>query len=93
MKTLKKHIHQELTDHRFDYFFLVISSVFFLGVLITLQGNTFGQFITIASYIIFYLLWSLIHHYQTGTLKYKIMLEYILISATMLFILKILLLK
>jgi hypothetical protein len=82
------HIRHEFHKHLFDYLFLFTASVFFIIVLSLLKGDSFSQFIVLMSYIILYFLWSIAHHIKLKTLNFKIVLEYILIAATALFIIK-----
>lgn len=79
---------KEFQKHIFDYLFLFTASIFFIIVLSLLKGDSFGQFIVLTSYVVLYLMWSVAHHIKLKTLNFKIMLEYILIAATALFIIK-----
>lgn len=82
------HIQKEFHKNIFDYLFLFTAGIFFIIVLSLLKGDSFSQFIVLTSYIVLYLLWSVAHHIKLKTLSFKIMLEYILIAATALFIIK-----
>lgn len=82
------HIQKEFHKHIFDYLFLFTASIFFIIVLSLLKGDSFGQFIVLTSYVVLYLVWSVAHHVKLKTLNFKIMLEYILIAGTALFIIK-----
>lgn len=89
-KNFYKHIKKELTKHMFEYLFLFTAGVFFIVLLSLLRNDSFSQFIIMLSYVVLYLVWSIIHHIKLRSLNFKIMLEYILIGATAIFIIKML---
>ncbi|HLL60326.1 MAG TPA: hypothetical protein VK338_01290 [Candidatus Nitrosocosmicus sp.] len=88
-----KHIKKEFHKHLFDYLFLLSASVFCIIVLSLLRNDSFSQFIVLTSYVILYLVWSIAHHVKLKDLNFKIVLEYILIAGTALFIIKTLTIK
>jgi len=85
------HLSQEVKKHLFQYLVLLAGAFFFLFLLIFLKENRFGRFLVITFFVLFYLIWGIIHHFLEKTLHLKIVVEYILIGATALFLLKVLL--
>lgn len=83
MRNIKKHV--------FEYLLLATVGVFFLFLLTLFGGDRVRQFVFMAFFTGFYILWGIIHHKVNKTLHFKIVLEYILIGALGLFLLEILL--
>lgn len=47
------------------------------------------EFVILFSFVVFYIFWGFYHHLIENNLKLKIVIEYILIAFTILFLLKI----
>lgn len=94
MEGLKKflnHLKDEVLKHLSEYLFLLTGGVFFLFLLSLFQGSRVSQFFVLTFFVLFYLIWGVVHHLIEKTLHFKIVLEYILIGAIAFFILEILL--
>jgi len=81
-------LHKELKKHLFDYLLLVTAGVFFLLSISLFQGERFLEFIILLAFVSFYILWGVYHHVVSENLHLKIVLEYILIGFTIVFLLK-----
>ena len=92
MKILFKHLKREIKKHFFDYLLLFTAGVFFLLGVNYLKGERLFEFILILAFTSFYIVWGIYHHIIEDTLHLKIVLEYIFIGFTILFLLKIMLL-
>lgn len=57
------------------------------------RGNNQIQFYIIALFVAIYVIWGILHHIIDNSLRLSVVLEYILLSATALFLLKTILLK
>lgn len=85
------YLKKEIKNHLWHYLLLLTVSVFFILLFSLFKGNRLGQFFIASLFVIFYLVWGIIHHLLEKTFYLKIVVEYILIGATVLFFLKILL--
>lgn len=79
----------EIKKHLFDYLLLVTAGIFFLVALSIFKGERFLEFIFLTSFAVFYILWGVYHHVIEDSLHLKIVIEYILIAFTLVFLLKI----
>lgn len=86
------HLHRELKKHLFDYLLLVTAGVFFLLSISLFQGERFLEFVILLAFVSFYILWGVYHHVVSENLHLKIVLEYILIGFTIVFLLKMIIL-
>lgn len=86
------HLHKELKKHLFDYLLLITAGVFFLLSINLFQGERFLEFIILLAFVSFYILWGVYHHVVSENLHLKIVLEYILIGFTIVFLLKMIIL-
>ncbi len=91
MKHFILHINKDLKKHNYQFFLLFFTSLFFLSLFILLKGNPISQFFTISGFIIFYIIWGIAHHFLDKTLHFKVVVEYILLGASALFLFGILL--
>ncbi len=87
-----KHTKTELEQHLFDYLLLISAGVFFLIAINALSGQRLLEFLILFAFVSFYIIWGVYHHIIKGDLHLKIVLEYILIGFTLMFLLKILIL-
>ncbi len=92
MKEIAQYIRKEMKRHSFDYLLFGTAGVFFLLALNIFRGERLVEFIILMSFTSFYIIWGIYHHIIEDTVHLKIVLEYILIGFTVLFLLKILLL-
>jgi hypothetical protein len=92
MKHLLKFVKKEVNNHTFDYLLFATAGVFFILALNLFKGERLLEFIILLSFISFYIIWGIYHHVIENTLRFKVVLEYVLIGFTILFLLKILIL-
>lgn len=92
MKNLLTHIKKEIVEHLFDYLLLITAGVFFLIAVNALKGERLLEFLILLAFVSFYIIWGVYHHIIRNDLHLKIVLEYILIGFTLMFLLKILIL-
>ncbi|KKQ24334.1 MAG: hypothetical protein US40_C0005G0008 [Candidatus Roizmanbacteria bacterium GW2011_GWC2_37_13] len=89
MKYLTHHFKKEVKNHVFDYLLLITAGIFFLISINIFKGERFLEFIILLSFTSFYIIWGIYHHLIEDSLHLKIVIEYILIAFTILFLLKI----
>jgi hypothetical protein len=82
LRKFSDHLQSFLDNHSFDYLLLVTCSVFFLMALRLNRGDRSLTFMFVTGFALFYCLWALMHHGKNKTLNLKTMLEYVLISLT-----------
>ncbi len=92
MKHIAKYIQNEMKRHSFDYLLFGTAGIFFLLALNIFRGERLIEFIILLSFTSFYIIWGIYHHIIEDSIHFKIVLEYILIGFTILFLLKILIL-
>lgn len=92
MNHFVKHLHQEISRHLFDYLLLVTSGIAVLLALKLYPGERLIEFIILASFISFYIVWGIYHHISKNDLHLRIVIEYIFIGFIALFLLKIIIL-
>jgi len=92
MKHLVHHIQKEIRKHSFDYLLFITAGVFFILALNLFRGERLIEFIVLLSFVSFYIIWGIYHHVIEDTLHLKIVLEYVLIGFTILFLIKLLIL-
>jgi ABC-type polysaccharide transport system permease subunit len=80
-----------MKNHLWQYLLLFTVSVFLAMLFSLLKGNHLTQFFVLVLFFVFYISWGIVHHFLEKTLHLEIVIEYILIGATALFLLKILL--
>ncbi len=85
--TMKKH------NHHVWYLVLASIAVLLLSALYVTRGNNQVQFYIITLFMAIYVVWGILHHIANNNLRLSVVLEYILLSATALFLLKTVLLK
>lgn len=89
MKHLTVYIKKELKKHAFDYLLLFTAGIFFLVSLNVFKGDRLLEFIILLAFASFYIIWGIYHHIIEDTLHLKTVIEYILITFTIVFLLKI----
>ncbi len=88
MKHLVISVKKELKRGLFDYLLLITAGILFLVSLNVFKGERLLEFIILFIFVSFYILWGLYHHIIEDTLHLKIVLEYVLIAFTIMFLLK-----
>lgn len=83
------HLKKEVKGHLFDYLLLLTAGVFFLMAVNIFRWERFLEFIFLTAFASFYIIWGIYHHIMEDTLHLKIVIEYILIAFTLIFMLKI----
>lgn len=75
--------------------YLVLGSIaaLLLVALYYSRGNNQVQFYIVSLFVAIYVVWGILHHIIDNSLRLSVVLEYILLSATALFLLKTVLLK
>ncbi|MGB4966249.1 MAG: hypothetical protein WBO77_04035 [Microgenomates group bacterium] len=75
--------------------YLVLGSIaaLLLVALYYSRGNNQVQFYIVSLFVAIYVIWGVLHHIIDNSLRLSVVLEYILLSATALFLLKTVLLK
>jgi len=89
MKHLIHNLKKEVKSHAFDYLLLVTAGIFFLVSVNVFKGERLLEFIILLAFTSFYIVWGIYHHIIEDSLHLKIVIEYILIAFTVLFLLKI----
>lgn len=91
MKHVKKYLYRELKTHSFQYMVLGTAFIMMLILVSLLRGYRSAQYTILLFGIIFYIAWGITHHSSEKTLKLEIVVEYILIGGTVLFLITMLL--
>lgn len=77
------------TKHLFDYIFLILTSLLFLVGLYLMQGQRLASFIVVLIFAGIYILWGIYHHGSKHILSLRVVIEYILIAFSVLFLLQL----
>jgi len=89
MTKIFSYLKKEIRLHLFDYLLLFTAGVFFLIAVNTFRGERFLEFIMLLAFTSFYIIWGIYHHIIEDSLHLKIVVEYILIGFTLMFLLKV----
>ncbi|OGK09250.1 hypothetical protein A2767_06935 [Candidatus Roizmanbacteria bacterium RIFCSPHIGHO2_01_FULL_35_10] len=92
MKHLMIYIKKEFGKSIFDYLLLITAGVLFLISLNIFKGERLLEFVILFIFISFYILWGIYHHIIDDSLHLKVVVEYMLIAFTVMFLLKIIIL-
>ena len=92
MKHFIIQLKKEFGRGLFDYLLLITAGIIFLISLNLFKGERLMEFIILFIFISFYILWGIYHHIIEDSLHLKIVVEYILIAFTVMFLLKIIIL-
>ncbi len=84
-------IKTDLRYHGIEYVLLLTSSLIFIVFLSIFKGQHLKQVLVSLVFVMYYVLWGIIHHTRDQSLHLKIVLEYIMIGALALFFLQTLL--
>ncbi len=79
---------KEIKKHLFDYLLLITVGIFFLIGINIFKGERFIEFVVLLTFASFYIIWGTYHHIRHQSLALKIVIEYILIAFTLVFLLK-----
>jgi len=83
------YLKKEIQRHPFDYLLFITIGVFFILALSIFKGERLIEFVILLSFVSFYIIWGIYHHVIQNSLHLKVVLEYVLIGFTILFLLKI----
>jgi len=83
------YLKKEIQRHPFDYLLFITVGVFFILALSIFKGERLIEFVVLLSFVSFYIIWGIYHHVIQNSLHLKVVLEYVLIGFTILFLLKI----
>lgn len=78
-----------MKNHILDYFILFTAGVFFIIAFYVFRGERLIQFLILAGFTSFYILWGLYHHLVRDKLHLKTIIEYIFFGFIALLLLKI----
>ena len=79
----------KLKKHLFDYLLLITAGIFFLIATNIFKGERFFEFVIILAFACIYIIWGFYHHIFHNSFRLKVVIEYILIAFTIIFLLKI----
>lgn len=83
-----RHIKREIWhNHVFDYLLLATAAVFFVLSMRLFSGEKTMQILLVIAFAGFYIIWGMYHHIISNTMRIKIMLEYVLVGVSVLFLL------
>ena len=86
-RSLIHKIKDDIHHHILEYMLLITSAALFLTFLSVFKGQPTKQSIVSAVFILYYIVWGIIHHARDQSLHLKIVLEYIAIGALALIVL------
>jgi hypothetical protein len=86
-----KKIENDVAHHIIEYILLLISAACYLTFLSLFKGEHGKQLVVSFLFITYYILWGIIHHARDQSLHLKVVLEYILIGALAMLLLRSLL--
>jgi hypothetical protein len=87
-RTLIHKIQEDMYHHILEYSLLIASGVLYITFLSIFKSAPTKQFTVTALFILYYVLWGIIHHTRDQSLHLKIVLEYIAIGALALILLR-----
>ena len=90
-RSLAHKIKEDISHHVLEYALLIVSGALFLTFLAIFKAQPTKQFMVTVVFVIYYILWGIIHHTRDQSLHLKIVLEYIAIGAIALLLLRTLL--
>ena len=90
-RTLQHKLYEDIKHHIFEYALLIVSAALYLVFLTILKGQPTKQFTATAIFVLYYIVWGIVHHTRDQSLHLNIVLEYIAIGALALLILRSLL--
>lgn len=81
------HLKKEVKRAPIDYLMLLTSGIFFLLFLQMFKGERMESLLVLFVFTCFYVGWGIVHHIHDRTLHIKNMVEYIVISFSVLLLL------
>jgi len=91
MKKFTGHLKKEGGVNLFDYLLLLSGGVLFLILLKIFAGQKMISFTLLLFFVAFYIIWGVYHHTSHKNVHLKIIVEYILIGFSVVFIARLLL--
>lgn len=92
MQHFFRHLSKEIRKNLFDYLLLITAGVFFIAALNIFRGEKIMEFIILLIFVSFYIVWGVYHQIAESGLHLRVVLEYILIGFTFIFLLKLVIL-
>ncbi|KXK11582.1 MAG: hypothetical protein UZ22_OP11002000328 [Microgenomates bacterium OLB23] len=89
--SLLKKIESDIAHHLVEYCLLVFSAICYLIFLSLFKGEHSKQLIISFFFVAYYIAWGIMHHARDQSLHLKVVLEYILIGALAMLLLRSLL--
>lgn len=89
--SLLKKLEFDITHHLVEYGLLVFSAVCYLIFLSLFKGEHNKQLAITFFFVLYYIVWGIVHHARDQSLHLKVVLEYILIGALAMLLLRSLL--
>lgn len=87
MKHLIHHVRKEIWhNHLFDYLLIATGAILFILGVRVLSGMPGAQAFLFVAFTVFYICWGIYHHIVTKTMRLKVMLEYLLIGSSIIFL-------
>lgn len=86
--SLFKKIEQDALHHITEYILLVLTAMIYVALMSALRGDHTKQYIITGCFVVYYIVWGIIHHSRDQSLHLKVVLEYILIGALALLLLR-----
>ena len=80
LKSVPRHLLEEVKEHKLDYLVLVFGLLIGLGFFVYFSGQQAVQTAAVFLLALFYFFWGIIHHAFKKDLHFKVILEYLLIS-------------
>ena len=90
-RTLRHKLQIDIQHHLLEYLLLLTSGVLYITFLSIFKAQPMKQYIVTALFVLYYVLWGIIHHTRDQSLHLKILLEYFAIGAVALVLLRTLL--
>lgn len=84
-------VQEDIQAHVFEYLLLITSSGLYVTFLAIFKAQPRKQFTVTALFVLYYVVWGVIHHSRDQSLHLKIIMEYIAIGALAMVLLRALL--
>jgi len=90
MKKFVNHLKKDFISNLFDYLLLFSGGILFLVFLKIFTGQKMIEFTLLLFFVSFYIIWGVYHHTSHRNVHLKIVIEYILIGFSVVFISRLL---
>jgi hypothetical protein len=90
-RSIAHKVQEDVQEHIFEYLLLITSAALYITFLAVFKAQPTKQYIVTALFVLYYVVWGVIHHTRDQSLHLKIILEYIAIGALALILLRSLL--